>query len=280
MKKILVPTDFSRQAGFALTAAHQLARKWDATLVLFHVIQFPLEDEEYPINRIFSEAADYLKKAREEANELMREEAQKHQVTDVKIIYRTEIGAPYRFITKELIHGKIDLVVMGSKGASGLKEIFIGSNAERMVRFAPCPVMVIKNKVDLNRIDHIVFATSLHENEERILPQLQKFQQVYQAHIHLLRVNTIANFLYDTEVKKSLDKIAKAHNLKNYSIHTFNDLGEEEGILHFADEVKADMIALATHGHRGIAHLLSGSVTEDLVNHSSKPIWTMSLRES
>ena len=67
--------------------------------------------------------------------------------------------------------------------------------------------------------------------------------------------------------------------LKNYTLNVFNDPYEESGVINFAQEIDADMIAMGTHGRRGLAHLMSGSVAEDIVNHVDCPIWTYSIKK-
>jgi nucleotide-binding universal stress UspA family protein len=69
-------------------------------------------------------------------------------------------------------------------------------------------------------------------------------------------------------------------NLKNYTANVFSDFSEEDGIIDFATSVNADMIAMATHGRSGFAHVLAGSIAEDVVNHSSKPVLTFVTKES
>jgi nucleotide-binding universal stress UspA family protein len=65
---------------------------------------------------------------------------------------------------------------------------------------------------------------------------------------------------------------------KNFKIHVYNDIDEQEGTLNFANEVGADMIAMGTHGRRGLAHLFTGSIAEDVVNHVQCPMWTYKTR--
>lgn len=279
MKTILVPTDFSRQAGYALDAAHQMAKKLNATIGLVHVLEFPMEDTETPVARVKPLPIAFLKEAKKEAMEQLHAQARLFSITDVPVEYKVQVGNPYLSITRELLKDQVDLVMMGSKGASGLKEIFIGSNAERMVRFAHCPVMVVKDQADLSAINHIVFATTMDEEEGQVLPYLKALQLAYGAHLHLLRVNTMADFLDDPYASGELQRLAERHHLENFSFHTFNDQTEEDGIIHFADQIDADLIALATHGRRGILHLLAGSIAEDVVNHAKRPIWTMSIRK-
>ncbi len=68
--------------------------------------------------------------------------------------------------------------------------------------------------------------------------------------------------------------MAEEIGFKSYDIHVYNDSSEEAGILNFAQSVNADLIAMATHGRTGLAHLLAGSLAESVVNHTHKPVLT------
>jgi nucleotide-binding universal stress UspA family protein len=61
---------------------------------------------------------------------------------------------------------------------------------------------------------------------------------------------------------------------KNYKVHVYNDISEQEGTMNFAKDIGADMIAMGTHGRSGLAHLFSGSIAEDVVNKVECPMWT------
>jgi nucleotide-binding universal stress UspA family protein len=99
-------------------------------------------------------------------------------------------------------------------------------------------------------------------------------QKLYDATIHLVRINTPGNFQRDVVVKKYMQDYAKKLQLKNFTINVFNDVSEEEGIIYFADSIDADLIAMATHGRTGFAHVLAGSIAEDVVSHSKRPVLT------
>jgi hypothetical protein len=66
--------------------------------------------------------------------------------------------------------------------------------------------------------------------------------------------------------------------LKDYTINIFNHTDEETGIMEFAKSIKGDLIAMGTHGRKGISHLLNGSLAEDVVNHYRGLVWTYSLK--
>jgi nucleotide-binding universal stress UspA family protein len=77
-----------------------------------------------------------------------------------------------------------------------------------------------------------------------------------------------------------METFARRANLRNYTINIFSDFNEEEGIIDFAKSVKADMIAMATHGRTGFARVLAGSIAEDVVNHSQTPVLTYVTKDS
>jgi nucleotide-binding universal stress UspA family protein len=105
--------------------------------------------------------------------------------------------------------------------------------------------------------------------------ELQKF---FHATLHVLYVNTPPNFMRDEESRAALNDFAKEYQLTDYTLNVRNDPFEEDGIVQFASETKADMIAMATHGRRGLAHLFGGSIAEEVLVHSAFPLWTYTLK--
>jgi nucleotide-binding universal stress UspA family protein len=112
-------------------------------------------------------------------------------------------------------------------------------------------------------------------DEEVFSKIVKRAQQIYNSTIHLVRINTPSDFQQDHGVRESMQKFAKSLQLKNYTINIYNDFSTEEGIVRFADSIDADMIAMATHGRTGFAHVIAGSVAEEVVNQSKKrPVLT------
>ena len=111
-------------------------------------------------------------------------------------------------------------------------------------------------------------------NEEIFARIVKRTQQLYNSTIHLVRINTPGDFQRDHLVKDYMDKFAKKLMLKNYTLNIFNDLSVEEGVIRFADSIDANLIAMATHGRSGFAHVIAGSVAEDVASHASRPVLT------
>jgi nucleotide-binding universal stress UspA family protein len=163
---------------------------------------------------------------------------------------------------------------MGTAGMTKLEESIIGSNTEKVVRHSNCPVLTVHKKPGNSDFKNIVYATALSKDEEVFSRVIRRTQQLYDSTVHLVRINTPGNFQRDAVVKKAMADFGKKLQLKNFTINVFNDLTEEEGIIYFADSINADMIAMATHGRTGFAHVLAGSIAEDVVSHSKRPVLT------
>lgn len=184
-------------------------------------------------------------------------------------------GNPFAGISKEIVEAQADIVIMGSKGSSGLEEVLIGSNTEKVVRHSNCPVITIKGKVEPDAIKKIVFASDFNNVPGDVVKRLKKLVETIDAELHLVKINTPSMF---ENTRTSMEKINDFINDFNFgatSSSVYNSTSEEDGILEFAEDISADMIAMATHGRTGFLHLLSGSIAEDVVNAAKRPVWTM-----
>jgi K+-sensing histidine kinase KdpD len=140
--------------------------------------------------------------------------------------------------------------------------------------------LAVKKYVKGSSIKDIVFPNTLDtEMQEDLVLKVKALQNLFKANIHIVWINTRNNFTRDSVTTARLKAFAKRFMFKDFTIHVYNDPYEETGVINFAHELKADMIAIGTHGRKGLAHLLSGSVAEDLVNHVDCPIWTYTIKK-
>ena len=190
------------------------------------------------------------------------------------------LGTPFNGIREIITSETVDLVVMGTAGHSKLEEMIIGSNTEKVVRHAKCPVLTVHQGPPKTDFKNIVYATNLGAEDEAIASIVINTREMYNGTIHLVRINTPLNFESDVKVKKDMEAFAKKAKLTDYTINTFNHYKEEEGIIHFAKNINADLIALSTHGRTGLAHVLAGSIAEDLAYHSVIPVLTYVTKKS
>lgn len=281
MKTILVPTDFSEQADNALDLAAQIARKSGAKILVINVIEGIRNFSFNTIGEsesIMGEEAFIVRKLIDQVKERLGNLVLNDAFEGLDISTEVEMGSPYESISKVIAQHDADLLVMGTKGVGGLDEVLIGSNTEKVVRYAKCPVMTVKEKVNLDQIRNIVFASNLQGEQTKLVERLKVIQEITNATLHLVKVNTPNHFSTQRQMQGEFSKFIAKHELSNTSTSIYNEATEEDGILYFAEDLGACMIAIGTNGRTGILHLLSGSIAEDLVNHATIPVWTLSMR--
>jgi nucleotide-binding universal stress UspA family protein len=279
MKKILVPTDFSNQAKNALKLAVEIAKKADAELTLLHVVEIPNQTSFNTMGEatnIDGMEGVFVMKMIEQGKKKLKELKDSDLLEDVNFKTELKAGNTYYNISKIIGEHEPDLIIMGTSGSSGVDEILIGSNAEKVVRNAKCPVLTLKEEISLANIDNIAFASSLKTDDNELAAKIKEIAHLSYAKIHLLKVNTPNNFESSSTTYKRMDEYMKNNGLEAEK-HIHNGINEEEGILEFAKEKNIDLIAMGTHGRKGLMHLLSGSIAEDVVNHSKRPVLTLKL---
>jgi nucleotide-binding universal stress UspA family protein len=144
-KSYLVPVDFSKPADIALDHAIQLARENKAGLILLHIIADRATEMAAPEGVSPALYVDYEKIVREEANMQMQKLLKKKKLgpKDCRALF-VRRGDPARAIADQAKKLKASMIVMGSHGRTGLKRLVLGSVAERTLRYARCPVMIVK----------------------------------------------------------------------------------------------------------------------------------------
>lgn len=274
MKKIIVPIDFSEYSEFALETAAMLAKKNKAEVLALHM----LEMSEAILTRAGTdmqmETLFFLQLAEKKFSEFLG----KDYLNDVKvtpIVKNFRVFSEVNDVAKE--YGA-DLIVMGSHGASGIKEFFIGSNTEKVVRHSNIPVMVIKHNPILTDFENVVFACDFSDDAVKPYINATKFFKKLGSKMHLIYVNLPnESFRSTLEMESKVNSFFKKTegSLDHYNgVKFFSDYTIEQGILNYANIIGADLIALATHGRTGLAHFFEGSITEDIANHSALPVIT------
>lgn len=273
MKKILVPTDFSAPSAEAIQFANEIALKGNGSIILFHSLELPTLYNN-AMARSFEQ--NYMKELKANVNDSMTKLAGKWISKEVKTNFRTDFGGFNQALKRAASESGADVIVMGTKGASGLKEYAVGSNAEKVVRTSEVPVISVRKSVA--SIKNIVFPTSPDVSQENITMRVKSLQEFFNAKIHILFVNTPAYFKKDGETRPALEKFAKRFMFKNFTLNTYSDTSEVEGIINFSSYIKADMVAMRTHGRTGFAHIATNSIAEDVLNHIKCPIWTLRIK--
>jgi nucleotide-binding universal stress UspA family protein len=276
MKKILVPFDFSKTAINAFRFALDIAAQSRGTVHLLYVIELSFVNDPIVMPAMTFDGA-FFEDLREKTNKEFDKIISKYNL-DGKVTKNIEFGPIVKTIREFSSKQSIDLIVMGSQGASGLKEIVVGSNAEKVVRNSSVPVLVMKDYYK-GPVKNIVFPNTLElEKMQDFTMKVKALQAFFKAKIHIVYINTPTNFTPDTITLQRLKDFAKRFMFKDFTINIFNHQFEEDGILEFTKTVNGDLIAMGTHRRKGISHLMQGSLAENVVNHAQSSIWTYNLK--
>lgn len=277
MKKIIVPVDFSKHSEYAAEAAAILAKQNNSEVVLVHMLEFAensftQSDSKNQLNELF-----FMKRAEQQFKDFLNMKFLEG-VKVTPVVKRLKVFRELNEIAKS---ENADLVIMGSHGTSGMSEIFIGSNTERVVRHSDVPVLVIKNKPNNMHFENVVYGCDFTDESIASYIKVSKFFENMGSKLHLLFIN-LPDFAFKStnEMEARVAEFLKKTegNLKKLNeVVYFSDYNIEKGILNYANKVGADLIAVSTHGRKGIAHFFEGSISEDIANHSVLPVMTFKI---
>jgi universal stress protein A len=145
IKTILVPTDFSEPSIDALNYAKDLATAFKASIHMLHVVQDPLA-EPWGLEGYGPLPPDIFKEIKARAQKELEQSLPEPERKTYNATLVTTEGAPFSQIVEYAKTQRVDLIVMGTHGRGALAHAILGSVAERVVRFAPCPVLTVRHK--------------------------------------------------------------------------------------------------------------------------------------
>ena len=274
MTRILVPIDFSEISEFALQVAVQIAEKQNSIIYILHSVEMPQGTLGAASNSELPESLFFIKLV------------EKRFETLLKVPYlqnaRTEeiIGndAVFNDVNHVIEKHDIDLVIMGSHGQNGIKEFFIGSNTEKVVRTAKVPVLVIKKAHPTFEVSEIVFASDLELEGQAAFKQILEFANFFKSACVLLHINTPGQFRTSSEIASAKEKFLDGISIpESFKFVVYQERTTEKGILEYSRAQNVALIAMATHGRKGLAHFFNGSISEELVSHAQRPVLTVKI---
>lgn len=273
MKTIIVPVDFSQQSEYALEVASSLAKEHKAEIIVLHMLELNYamissSEAYHPEQTVF-----LLKAAEKRLSEFLDKQYLKDiQITPV--IKHYKVFSEVNEIAKK---HNADLIVMGSHGTDGLEEIFIGSNAERVVRNSEIPVIVVKKHRPGFKVKNFVFACDLRKETLPAFHKAREFAKKLGAELKVVYVNTPGDhFLSAGDMDEQISKFLDLAGV-DVPVDTYCDYSVERGVLNYSESTGADLIGIPTHGRKGISHFFMGSIGEDIANHSTIPVVTFKI---
>lgn len=276
MKNILVPVDFSEYATHALYMAASIAKLQNAEIHLVHTLG--LGDAVLPEDGIATiDAAPFVLLTENKFKNFI----DKPYLKGLKVSYSVRKQSVYKETAAVIEEVNADLIVMGTKGSSGLEEFFIGSNTQRVVRYSNVPVMVIKEKMEGFRIENAVFACDFDKENIKSYKAAFDFFKLLNVKMNLVYINTPDNFESSPIIYKRIEAFFEdmdyAYKKEAKEVNVFSDYTVEQGIKDFCETIGANFVGIPTHGRKGLSHFFSGSIGEGIVNHLKMPVVTFKI---
>jgi nucleotide-binding universal stress UspA family protein len=270
MKTILVPTDFSQPANNALTYALAIARKSGARVILMHAYHMPASN-----TTVFRDVTSILKQdAERDLADVARQLMADPQNAVVKLETAAVRGDLVNGLKKIADETRADLIVMGTKGTSGLSEILVGTNTASVIEDISCPVMAIPEQATYREIKQILYATDYQVADDTSISQLAEFASLFGASILLLHVagNTSHPNRQDQLISEYTEKIKRKVAYPQLSFRLEESPDILNGLNNTIQSMNIDLVAMTTRKRNVYENFFKGSITKKMAYHTHIPL--------
>lgn len=274
--KILVPIDFSEQSLIALSQSYNLAKEIRAEVILLYVIE-----EVNPMVKMFIKGLDEIRDAVESNLKNLAEEKRKETGLEISSIVAE--GKIYSKIAEVATLIKATFIVMGTKGAENSK--FIGSNALKVVKTAPCPVITIKGKKHKKGCDKILLPLDLTKETSDKVNKAIAVAKVFKAEIYAVSIlltgrEEVVNKLKDQLilVKQYIEKKQVKCTAELVKILKTEDK-LSNAVIEYGQKIEADLVMIMTQQETDIKAFFIGSNAREVINNSDIPVLSIQPNE-
>ena len=287
MKKILVPTDLSVVAERGLTLAIEIAERSEAEISLVNFTRHPFGKTFTAMGEVSSKIdkegelfnLQLLHLHKEKLDALGKKYSQ-HGVDIQTAIVDEEFKDG---IDEYLQREDIDLVVMGTSGEENAAEAFTGNHTEQVIKISKCPVLSVRDGFQIKDFNKIVLAVNVIKDNAHVhaaLDTLADLAACFDAHIYLVHVRDKATDYSDINLKEFFTDMAEDADLRNYSVTIYEADDQANGVIQFAREVKAGLIAVIKNSTDGIFRIFSNHFSDRLVKEVGRPVFTFNLQNA
>jgi len=262
MKTLLIPTDFSKNADHAAHFGLALAQKTKARVVLLNSYELPYADTVM--------TTSLLEVMRKNSNEQLEALKKKYNEAypEIEIDVMSSMNNSIRAIKTHAERLGVDLVVMGTKGATGLQEVLIGSTTASVLSGNVCPVLAIPQDAKLETIEHAAFFIDgrIGKNDGKALDFLSAFLGVIDATLNVVHVYG------DVEEIIEEPELLGKHLTRPYTFGNVYAPEVEEGMAKYIDEHDIQLAVMLKRKYTFIERLFHRSQTASMANHSHIPL--------
>lgn len=279
IKKILIPTDFSETATLAVAHGAMMAHLFNAQIYLLHSVETSLYAAGPGEPVLMLDAENIYKDAVQELN---------NQADEIKKDYDVDIttlmvsGKPVVAITNAVKENNIDIIIMGTHGASGFEELFMGSNAHKIVNIAPCPVITIRLSTKTIGFSNIILPIGSYLQSRQKVNNAIELASRYKSTIHLLGLLETNDKEEDNKFEIKLETVERAlkHANIKYTKKMLRANSPAVEAMKFSEQIGGDLILIMTEHESDLTGMFLGASAKQIVNHSKIPVMSIRPQET
>ncbi|MEN7547044.1 universal stress protein [Rapidithrix thailandica] len=281
LNKILIPTDFSPKSLCALEMACTIAMRSKAKIELLYIVEIALSLKQDHRGRYISTvpaAQAFVDQVYQTAFARLIQQRELVSQYPVDIELKVEMHNDPSKLVSFLVQHDYDLLILGGKTIRKYDELFESTQRELLTEFSKFPIMAINQEMQHYRLKKLLLTTNFQQDLSKVIKWIKDFRHLLEAQLYILYVNTPTHFLSSREIQIKSKEFVRKYGLEKAELVLYNDRRERFGILNYADDIDADLIITFTNNTQRIHRILKGNLTEDLVNHSLRPVLTFNLK--
>ncbi|HLV91490.1 MAG TPA: universal stress protein [Aequorivita sp.] len=265
MRKILIPTDFSKNSLNAIKYATELFKHGPTDIYLLHSFYDEVYEAKSSLpNAVFQDLKDNMMKKKEAELESLKKEIfsfspnPKHTLQTI-VEFRLLVDSVNDWVDKE----NIDVVVMGTKGKTSDKLLTFGSNTLQVIKYVKCPVLAIPSGYSPSTLENILFSTDyMMPYKRRELRLLSNMAKNFAAHVDFLYVSKFENLSLRQLDNQAFLEATFADN--HVGFHQIDDEGVAQAINNFIIKKEVDMLVMTNTRHSYLENILYQSTIEKI----------------
>jgi nucleotide-binding universal stress UspA family protein len=272
MKKILLPTDFSDNAWCAAVYALKLYEKEECKFYFLHSCKMKASTMSNISNKLLRTIAD---NAKQDLLELKNMAEKTNDNLNHSFETLLSVDAMDDAIDMALEKYNIDLIIMGTKGATGAKEIFMGSNTVKIIKQVnSCPILLIPHEYDFKAPKQIAFPTDFNRFYGEELLALKNLSKLHDSKIRILHINEEKNLSHQQDYNLAMLKAYLEDN--PHSFHWMPDYTKKENaIKDFIEELNIDILVMINYEHSFIESIINEPVIKKIGFHATIPFFVI-----
>jgi nucleotide-binding universal stress UspA family protein len=272
MKTILFPTDFSKNAVHASEYAGLLAEKFDAKVILLHVFSIPMVPATHTSYNVRFAIEGYRKTLSKELEKFVEKFIKVTSISPEKVSSKIEYGFPADKILEIAKEIHADMIVMGTKGASNFVDKWLGTNTEKVIKEAECPVWVIPYKAKVEYPESVLYAADFQEDEIIALHKLLHIIEPLKAHCNVVHINDFFELYQGAPLKDMVHYLNDEFENDDITFQSINSEGVIAGLESYITLHKPNLLALAVHEKSFWSKIFDKSITTHFVQDAKLPL--------